>query len=55
MCLKLNKTSLDHENVKNLCTVYEYDLQSFHQGTEFTLGDCLLGAARSIKNVEKNK
>ena len=36
-----------------MCIVYEYDLQSFHQGTEFTLGYCLLRAARSIKMLKK--
>ena len=54
-CLKQEKTAFEHGAVLNLYIVYEINLWPYNVQAEFTIENCLFGAIRVTKNVDKNK
>ena len=51
-CLRQSGISV-HKNVVNLYISYRLDLRGLN--TDFTLGNCLLGAVKLTKNADPNK
>ena len=54
-CLKQDKASFIPSNVVNLYTAYELNTWSQDLNAEFTVKDCLFGAAKLTKNANPNK
>ena len=55
ICLKQHSVSFIRRNVVNLCISYELDTWSVDLNTDFTLGNCLLGAVKLNKNADPDK
>ena len=55
ICLKQGSVSFPQENIVNLYTTYELDIQSKDFNTDFTLGNCLFGAVKLTKNADSDK
>ena len=54
-CLKQGKVTFTPRNVVNLFIVYELDTWLQDLNTDFTVKDCLFGAARLITNPDPDK
>ena len=54
-CLKQDKAPFIPNNVVNLYTAYELNTWSQDLNAEFTVKDCLFGAAKLTKNANPNK
>ena len=54
-CLKQVSVSFIHNTVVDLYISYELDPCSRNLNTDFTLGNCLFGAVKVIKNADPDK
>ena len=54
-CLKQDKITFTLEKVVNIYVVYEINLWSYRQGTDFTLGNFSVGAVKLIKTADFDK